>query len=727
MSSKRDLIVDASTAEMGAVTQGTSHALVIGINAYQDNNIHRLRFARADAEAFHRLLIDPQLGGVPPENVRLLVDDTATRSGIVREIAVELPRRVQTEDRVIIFFAGHGGVWQDRRFVDGFEKYLVPSDADITALPATALSIEELERHISRFESKQLVLFLDACYSGGAAEGRSFVDPDRLGRAGGIQNEYLDRLAGAGRVIITACDAREVALEDAEVGHGVFTHYLLKGLAGKADPTDSGRVALDPLYEWVFNQVKSHARQMGGSMEPCRKGEVKGSIILTHYETKVQREAKSWAVEAQEAREAGNLSRSRDLWKAVLELIPDHDEAKHSLKQVEAGLERERKTWRGLQRRLLALNRTGDETGTLPIKEYRRGTRLLASNKERLNELDQEVKRYLLALIENQITVVTYLVTVDLLDEEALAQANATRTEEDDSRQVEPRPSTREETGDVPPERDVPAASRDGGSGTESLAQERVPGERSQRDVGQSARTSSRGVDSFKDALTAPEMVVIPAGTFVMGSPETGPKRLWKEGPEHEVTVKAFALGRYPVTRAEYGAFVEEEAVEWPEPPFIQTELHPAVMVSWEEARAYAEWLTHKTGSEYRLCSEAEWEYAARAGSQAARFWGEEWIEGYAHVGREATAPVGILRPNAFGLHDMLGNVWEWVADCWNESYSGAPRDGSTWLGGNCSLRVLRGGSWLNLPSDVRSAARVWYVSGNRLDNYGFRVARSLR
>ena len=164
---------------------------------------------------------------------------------------------------------------------------------------------------------------------------------------------------------------------------------------------------------------------------------------------------------------------------------------------------------------------------------------------------------------------------------------------------------------------------------------------------------------------------------------------------------------------------------------------HPAINVSWDDAQAYVSWLSSQTGEEYRLLSEAEWEYAARAGSSTAYSWGNEIGFNRANCGDwenlgacgdrwENTAPVGSFAANAFGVHDMHGNVWELVEDCWAWSYAGAPSDGSAWRREGCSRRVLRGGSWFDSPRYLRSAIRVRYSTGGQFYNTGFRVARTL-
>ncbi len=198
-----------------------------------------------------------------------------------------------------------------------------------------------------------------------------------------------------------------------------------------------------------------------------------------------------------------------------------------------------------------------------------------------------------------------------------------------------------------------------------------------------------------------PEMVVIPGGRFRMGC-VSGLNCQDDEKPVHEVRVASFELSKYEVTFEEYDRFIAATGGRSPNDKGWGRGRRPVIDVSWEDAVAYAEWLSVQTGERYRLPSEAEWEYAARAGSTTKYGWGNDIGHNRANCGGcgsqwddEKTAPVGSFNPNAFGLHDMHGNLWEWVQDCWNGSYQGAPADGSAWTSGDCERRVLRGGSWL--------------------------------
>ncbi len=241
---------------------------------------------------------------------------------------------------------------------------------------------------------------------------------------------------------------------------------------------------------------------------------------------------------------------------------------------------------------------------------------------------------------------------------------------------------------------------------------------------------------TFRDCDVCPSMTALPAGTLAMGSPEVKTAGLseealkyageFEEQPQHAVSIRAFAIGTHEITQAEWVAIMGEN------PSGTRGDRLPVENVSWEEAQEFARRLSQRTGKTYRLPTEAEWEYAARGGSRQtfpfgddpARLpqhaWFRENSEGHSH-------PVGSREPNAFGLHDMLGNVWERTEDCWRPHYEDAPTDGSARTDGDCDLRVVRGGSWVNLPQFLRPAARFRYSTTSRYEFVGLRIARDLK
>ena len=265
----------------------------------------------------------------------------------------------------------------------------------------------------------------------------------------------------------------------------------------------------------------------------------------------------------------------------------------------------------------------------------------------------------------------------------------------------------------------------------------------------------------FRDCSACPEMVVIPAGTFRMGSALSEHGRRNNEGPVHSVSISpALAVGVHEVTKLEFTAFTAEtghrtgdscliqlDRMEerrgrgWRNPGFPETPRNPVVCVNWSDAQAYIEWLLQKTGARYRLLTEAEWEYAARAGTEMPRWWGDASQCSHAngadkthsgaagvdcHDGHRWTAPAGSFRASPWGLHDMLGNVWEWTQDCWKDSYRNAWPDGRAREEPDCSGRVLRGGSWNLDAAGLRAANRSWSFHEVRSIDIGFRVARDI-
>jgi formylglycine-generating enzyme required for sulfatase activity len=265
-------------------------------------------------------------------------------------------------------------------------------------------------------------------------------------------------------------------------------------------------------------------------------------------------------------------------------------------------------------------------------------------------------------------------------------------------------------------------------------------------------------------------MVAVPAGRFTMGSPANEPEResyftgINQKSGEDQLAVtiaKPFAVGRFAVTRGEFAAFVAatghktdggcftRAGSKWKQqsdkscrsPGFTQNDRRPVICVNWDDAKAYAAWLSKKTGKSYYLPSEAEREYVARAGTTTPFWWGASITPQQANFNgaadpykgggskndwRYATVPVDTFKPKPWGLYNVHGNVWDWTEDCWSDKNAGNPGDGSARTSGDCSRRVVRGGSWLSLPRVLRSAYRVWGHAGAGYDAYGFRLARTL-
>lgn len=276
--------------------------------------------------------------------------------------------------------------------------------------------------------------------------------------------------------------------------------------------------------------------------------------------------------------------------------------------------------------------------------------------------------------------------------------------------------------------------------------------------------TQQKSLGAVKSALD-PEMVELPGAHFRMG--DISGFGFKNQKPVHEVAIQPFQMSKYEISKGEFALFIKATGYRtdaeknignkgclvdnngnwdwvpgssWRDPVFKQGDKEPVVCVSWNDANAYANWLKGETGKDYRLPTEAEWEYAARAGGENHFPWGGEPSHEHANYGKDEccggvaigrdrwvnTSPAGAFPANAFGLHDMHGNVWEWTADCWNSSYKGSPTDGAAWNSGDCGRRVLRGGSWDDKPMSIRSAHRFWEHIKDRGNYIGFRLALSL-
>jgi formylglycine-generating enzyme required for sulfatase activity len=266
--------------------------------------------------------------------------------------------------------------------------------------------------------------------------------------------------------------------------------------------------------------------------------------------------------------------------------------------------------------------------------------------------------------------------------------------------------------------------------------------------VGQSERRCFKPgagkTEQFKDCPTCPEMVVVPAGTFTMGSPADEPQRYNEEAQVRVSISEPFAVGRFAVTFDEWDACFTDGGCNGykPHDRGWGRGKQPVINVNWDDAKAYTAWLSRKTGKAYRLLSEAEREYATRAGSTTPFWWGSSITTEQANYDgsadpykgggskgeyRQRTVPVDSFEPNPWGLYQVHGNVYDWTEDCWNESNTGNPGNGSARTASDCSKRVLRGGFWGYIPRNLRSAYRFWGSrSGIRYDFLGFRLARTL-
>ena len=685
-------------------------------------------------------------------------------------------RAASAAEVVVVFYAGHG-IEVDQR------NFLVPVDARLSSdqdVEFETVPLALVMRSVSRASGLRLVI-LDAC-----RENPFAVSMQRSGATRSI-GRGLARVEPAGETLVAYAAKEGTVAADGEGRNSPYSQALLAHL-------EEPGLEIGLLFRKVRDAVLAST---GGRQEPFVYGSLssRGVYLTARVETLPVSEPEDKPAEGNAATDrltaeqlaAKRLAGERELlfWESVkdstnpadlqaylnrypggtyevlarnrLEALQPSDTPEvvpeSTSETVEAGLELSRADRRLIQLGLAAAGfDPGGADGLFGRKTRGAIGRWQASrDEEATGHLDAESAKALLA------------------GGRAHEQATARRMREQEARE---------------------SAQRE--------AQERArreAEERARREAVEAERRRQREPGRrFRDCDACPEMVVVPAGTFVMGSPSGEEGRYDNEGPQHRVTIaEPFAVGVYEVTRGEFARFarstghsagnscrvfeygmwtadtgeemyissqVNKSGANWRNPGYEHTAAHPVVCISWDDAHAYIRWLSAKTGAEYRLLSESEWEYVARAGTRTARYWGQgesgqcrhangsdltaqrrgldtsweawdSWSFADSTVaacedGSLQTSPVGSFRANGFGLYDVLGNANEWVGDCWNDGYRGAPVDGGAWQSGNCEGRVLRGGSWADGPTTLRAAFRMGVLTGSRVSFAGFRVARTL-
>ncbi|QDV91080.1 Serine/threonine-protein kinase pkn1 [Phycisphaerae bacterium RAS2] len=637
------------------------YAVVIGINTYQDATIPKLNYAEADARAIHQTLIDPQVGGIEPKNAVLLLGKDATTRNI-RKALTDL-RTIPKDATVFIFFSGHGAK-------EAGEAFWVTTDSELGGLGFSAIPDREVRALTDRIPSNRLIMLLDCCYAAATVkEQKSIVDIA----------EALKSFVGKGRVTITASGPGDEAIEADDLAHGVFAHYLLEALRGKADglggPAD-GIVTLPELTAYLDRHVADAARQ--------RKGIQKPNIFM------------------EEVQEPGKFLVTIDP-KRLLDLA--------AAAQRESDLVRQRIE---ALKKMFVDERIDDS-------QYRLGKSLLESAPDRLDKPDRERLAIFVELIAGAVPANRLQA---LLDSVETPEQRAARLE-----------------------RERMAARVTATLGKLEAAFEKKNGDEAFRLLGEltSLSPSHPALDDWRkrvEGLGPPkeltldlgggvklDLVLIPAGEFMMGSPDDEEDRDSDEGPQHRVRIsKPFYMGKYEVTQAQWQAIMGSNPSR-----FKGDGTLPVDSVSWEDCQAFCKKLSSRSGKEVRLPSEAEWEYACRAGTTTRFCFGDSdsSLGSYAWYDENSdnkTHSVGGKRANAWGLHDMHGNVWEWCEDTHHDNYTGAPTDGRAWTtGGKQTSRVLRGGSWVIGDRWVlRSAFRSRNTPDFRNFFNGLRVAAGI-
>ena len=667
-------------------------AVIIGNRSYT-GDVPPVDYAHRDAAAFKRYVVD--VLGYDPDNVihiedatrRQMFDVFGSPSATMNDIQARL-NILAPEDGsdVVVYYSGHGVPGKEGG-ASILPANIAPYEAETESYPLKLL----YEKLGALRHTKTVRVFVEACFSGSSDGGRlEGVSP--VYQEPAFPEEVTDTM-----MILTAVTGTQLATWDKEAGHGLFTHHLLDALYGKGDADADGEVTAREAKAYLDRYMTSNAwiqnrRHQDAVLTTRTLSEVTLASAGVGGMFPV-RPSLSAAPSAGADTEAPSVvEKEKEPAEAVAEVKDEPEPPAPSPEEVERALGLTHGQKELVQHGLVWL---GYELGRVDgVLGGRSQAAIGAYQKEKgfapTGRLTGEVSEALQVLGKRQVGKVR-------------------EAEEARRRQAE---------------------------------KERRERERASREPGRRFRDC--------EGSWCPELVVVPSGSYMMGSPESEAGRRDDEGPRHRVRIaKSFAVGVMEVTRGEFGRFVREtghstgnacwtyEGGEWKErsgrswrtPGYNQADAHPVVCVSSEDARAYVRWLSRETGKRYRLLSESEWEYVARGGTRTSRYWGEgesgqcahangadrslktrkysdwEWSTASCDDGHVYTSPAGSYTKNGYGLHDVMGNVWEWVEDCWHESYAGAPADGGAWtVGGDCERRVLRGGSWGLEPQDLRSA-----------------------
>ena len=705
--------VDSALAQMG-----NPHGVAVIIGNRNYTGAGDVKYAHRDAEAFRRYVLD--VLGFDPDNVIHLKNASQAQMvglfGNPQDPKGKLwfyldPDEGRKISDVVVYYSGHGMPGLDEKAPGAF---LLPTDANPNNPRLNGYSVDVLYKNLGKLPARSVRVFLDACFTGQAGDGRAILKASPVMRVAALPASVAKNMT-----VLTAARKNQLAYWDEKSRHGMFTHHLLDALYGKGDTDKDGKVTAHEAQRYLRRYMRRAVRRL------YQRDQLAQLIDGTGKDAAILSAAFSGGFPERPSLDGGTGVGKKDETKTeeVAKVV------KPAVAEKEVVLDREKRKL--VQRGLASLGLyKGFVDGAFGPKTS--GAIRSWQKAKGYGETGKLTKGQADALVAQG----------DEAEKKA-ARERVAREKEEAGRRAR-----------------------------EAAERERSVREAREREKAERERALLMPGRAFRDCPECPEMVVVPAGSYLMGSPHDEEKRQKNEGPRHRVTIaKPFAAGKYEVTRREFGAFVsatgrdidggcwywniEEKkakrdiARSWRSPGYEQTDLDPVVCVNWDDARAYVAWLSNKTDKEYRLPSEGEWEYAARGGTRTSRYWGDDasaecthangadgtlkahysdwpWVVASCRDGFVHTAPAGSFSANGFGLHDVLGNVWEWVEDCWNERYVGAPSDGSAWTNGNCGRRVLRGGSWYDIPWFLRSAFRFGNWSGYRYINGGFRVARTL-
>mgnify|MGYP001313612791 CR=1 FL=1 len=642
---------------------GRRIGLIIGTNNYVSSDFPNLDFAINDSIELLNLLKDPNLCAF--DEVINLTDKTSSEVSLEIEKAL---KDAKSNDLILIYFSGHGTLDFEN------ELCLCFKNTSLESKLTTSLNFSLINKCRRQSPCQSVVIILDCCYSFAA------------GIRGDSLAEALSEFSGSGTVILssTGSAGSPLAKEDKDLKHGIFTYYLLDGLkSGDADEDSDGVISIEELYNYAQKNTVSRSCR---SQIPKKGGEFEGKIIIGQNPRKIK---------------------EREFERKKHKLVEKYEKYK-------------------------------DE---FPDEFYEQAMNLLINEYEdpkKLTDFDAKIKPYLESLLEDKISLKIYVATVQCLNNGYIKEVQQKEIQQKEVQQREVQLEN------------LPIIKR-------SLFAERIKKGISKKQIFFIVATFfivaiiclllsgfwdlSHPKDKINNSIGM-EFVLINPGYYRMGFPvgngtlvsqlQTGDLQKDflsdNQTPVHKVTIRnAFYLGKYEVTQKQWREVMASN------PSYFVDDDSPVERVSWDDAQEFVKKLNEKEKlDKYRLPSEAEWEYACRAGTQTRYFFGndESKLDKYAWYKNNSgleTHPIGQKKPNPWGLYDMHGNTWEWVQDEWHDNYSGAPSNGSAWVSGNGSIRVVRGGGLSDNVNNCCSSTRLnAKYDAYQCKDVGFRLLREL-
>jgi len=696
-------------------------ALLIGVSEY-GAGIPPLLSALNDVEAMERVLQNPNLGNFAQVERLLNPDSVAMRIAIQK-----LFKNAGKEDLLLFFFSGHGITNDDNHL------YLATRNTAKDNFEATAVDANFIQTQSKSCYSKRQVLILDACYSGAFANGWHTKS---------IGVDIKKQLGAEGRVVLTSSGATQTSFAQEGATLSLYTQYLVEGIeTGAADTDNDGNIHVQELHTYA----KAKVQAVKPNMTPDIILDKEGYNILLAYAPKNP--------EAEYRKLVEQYAKNGELKRIAIEV-----------------LKAKRKT-------LVITDAKAEEIETEVLEPFRRRLINLQSYKQYFAEeveqqypLDEHTLKILkdyqqdvlglrdedVASIELEITSVKEVEYQKQLqiqkqqEEEALQlqqqakalsqlrlQQEAERLQRQREAEAAEQLRLQEEAERLHRQREAEAEKNKSGYQLKTFQFETAQINKNGTGIKRITKNAEYFTQDLGNGVFL-EMVHIPGGTFLMGSPESDESPISSESPQHQVTVPSFFMGKYPVTQKQWRLVAALPKVKIDlesDPSRFKGDNLPVERVLWNHTQEFCARLSRKTNQTYRLPSEAEWEYACRGGTTTPFYFGEtistelaNYDGNYTYGGgakgeyREKTTEVGKFPANPCGLYDMCGNVWEWCEDEWHGNYINAPTDGSAWSNGSNNYMSLRGGSWLSFPRNCRSACRYDYGRVNLNVTFGFRV-----